>query len=219
MQTSPDIPKPRRGCLFYGCLTGTVCFLAILLALLLGLHQFRRMVSSYTDTKPSELPTVQISPERFTQLERRIENFQDAVRTGRSTPPLALTADEINALIEKDPKLSSVNGKVYVVIQDDHLQGDLSVPLEQLGLRIFRGRYLNGTAAFAISLRDGILNVSAQSIRVKGQPLPGVYMDRIRMENLAERMNEDVRASVALNRLQDIQVKDGKLILVPKVEK
>ena len=54
--------KPRRGCLFYGCLSGTVCLLAILIAFLLGLYQLKRMLNFYTDTHPVSLPTVQMSP-------------------------------------------------------------------------------------------------------------------------------------------------------------
>ena len=46
--------------------------------------------------------------------------------------------------------------------------------------------------------------------------MPWVYMNKLRSLNLAANVNEDPHASVALNRLQSIQVKDGKLILVPK---
>jgi hypothetical protein len=52
---------------------------------------------------------------------------------------------------------------------------------------------------------------------VKGKPLPGVYMDKLRSENIAESLNNP-RASVALKHLQEIRITDGKLVLVPKVE-
>jgi len=31
-------PKPRRGCFFYGCITGVVLLVIVLGALLVGLH-------------------------------------------------------------------------------------------------------------------------------------------------------------------------------------
>lgn len=211
--------KARRGCLFYGCLSGTVCLLAILIAFLLGLYQLKRMLNFYTDTHPVQLPSVQMSAGEIEAVKQRIENFQDAVRTGRPTEPLALNGDEINAMIQNDPNLAAANGKVYVAIDGNTLKGQISLPLDQLGLHIFRGRYLNGSGTFAVGLHNGGLLVTAQTLVVKGKPLPGVYLDKIRSQNLAASLGNNPRASIALSHLQDIRVTDGKLVLVPKVEK
>jgi len=193
-----------------------VCLVAILLAFLLGLHELKKMLAQYTGATPMALPTVQMSPEQIDQVQRRIDSFKDAVRSGRTTPPLELNADEINALIAADPNLRSVKGKLYVTIQDSHLKGQISLPLAQLGLPMFKGRYLNGTASFLITLQNGNLRVTPDAVLVKGKLLPWIYMNKLRSQNLAAKVNEDPRASVALNRLQRIQVKDGKLVLVPK---
>jgi hypothetical protein len=111
-----------------------------------------------------------------------------------------------------------VKGRVYVTIDGNRLKGQVSLPLAELGLPIFRGRYLNGTGIFAVSIHRGDLLVTADSLVVKNKPLPAVYMDKIRSENLAANLSSNPRASVALNHLQDVRVGDGKLILVPKVE-
>ena len=219
MSTSDTTPKPRRGFLFYGCLTGTVCLVAILLALLLGLHQFKKMLTWYTDTKPMELPTVQMSSEQYNALQQRLETFQEAVRSRRHTPPLTLTADDINGLIANDPKLRGLKGKLFVTIENSRLKGQISIPLQELGLGAFKGRYLNGVGTFSVSINNGLLTITPDVIVVKGKPLPGVYMDKIRAQNLADKLNEDTRASVALNRFQEIKVQDNQLILVPKEEK
>jgi hypothetical protein len=216
--TDPAAPKPRRGCLFYGCLSGTACLLIILVAFLIGLYQLKKMLNFYTDAGPTPLPTAHLSPAEMEQLKQRIETFQDAVRGGRPTPPLALTSDEINAFIQTDTNLARLKGKLHVTVEGDRLKGQVSLPLDELGLRIFRGRYLNGSGIFAISLQKGNLVVNADSIVVKGKPLPGVYMDKIRSQNLAENLNANPRASVGLNRLQEIHISDGKLIVVPKLE-
>lgn len=216
--TDPSAVKPRRGCLFYGCISGIACLLIILIAFLLGLYQLKRMLNFYTDSRPAALPSVQMSPAEIEQLRMRIENFQDAVRTGRPTPPLTLTSDEINAFIQTDTNFARVKGKLYVTIDGNRLKGQVSVPLDDLGLRIFRGRYLNGLGIFAVSLQKGNLIVTPDILVVKGKPLPGVYMDKIRSQNLAENLNNNPRASVGLNRLQEIRVSDGKLVVVPKLE-
>ncbi len=214
--TDPGPPKRRRGCLFYGCLIAIVCMLAILGALLLGVHTFKRMLNTYTDTTPMPLPTVQMSPAQIAQVQQRVDEFRDRLRAGLRTSPLALTADDLNALVASSPDLKAAKGKVYVSIEANRLRAQVSLPLEDVGLPRFRGRYLNGIANLGISLRDGILDVTAQNIVVHGKPLPAPYMNRIRRENLAAKVNENSRASVALNQLEDIQVKDGKLVITPK---
>lgn len=217
MAEQPTV-KPRRGCLFYGCITGVVCLIAMLLALLLGLHELRRMLNQYTDTKPATLPTVQLSPAQIDQVERRWDSFRDAIRASANPPPLELTADDINALIENDPDFRPLKGVLYVEIEGDELKGQLSVPMDQLELFRFRGRYLNGTGLFSLTFQNGLLRIVPEEIWVKGRPLPNVYMERIRRLNFAAQANENARSSVALNRLQSIQIKGGKLIIVPKVE-
>src|SRR5262249_30518452 len=145
-------------------------------------------------------------------------NFQDAVRTGRPTQPLTVSSDEINAFIQTDPNLARVKGKLYVTIEGDRLKGQVSIPLDDLGLRLFKGRYLNGSGIFAVGLQNGNLVVTPDVLIVKGKPLPAVYMDKIRSQNLAENLNNNPRASVGLNHLQEIRVSDGRLVLVPKLE-
>jgi hypothetical protein len=194
------------------------CLLIILLAFLLGLYQFKRMLNFYTDSQPAQLPSVQLSVAEMEQLKQRIESFQDAVRSGRPTPPLTLTSDEINAFLQTDTNFARVKGKLYVAIEGNRLKGQVSVPLADLGLGIFRGRYLNGTGIFAVGLQKGNLIVTPDVLAVKGKPLPAVYMDKIRSQNLAESLNNNPRASVGLNRLQEIRISDGRLVLVPKLE-
>lgn len=214
----PAAVKPRRGCLFYGCLGGTACLMAILIAFLLGLYQLKRMLTFYTDTGPTPLPAVQMTQAEIDQLKQRVENFQEAVRTGRPTPPLSFTAEEINAYIGSDPNLARLKGKLYVTIEGNRLKGQVSLPLDDLGLGIFRGRYLNGIGTFDVGLQNGILIVTPETLVVKGKPLPRVYMEKIRSQNLAANLNDNPRVSVGVNHLQEIRIRDGKLVLVPKVE-
>jgi hypothetical protein len=174
------------------------------------------MISEFTDVAPMPLPTVHLSAEDLDRLQRRIDSFKDAVRSGRPTAPLELTSDEINGLINSDTNMAGLKGKVYVTMDDGHLRGQLSVPLAQLGLSVFRGRYLNGTGTFSVSLQNGTLAVRPEAIQVKGKLLPWIYMNKLRDQNLADGVNNNSHASVALNHLQNIQVKEGKLVLVPK---
>jgi len=188
-------------------------------ALMVGLHYVRKMVNQYTDTRPMELPAVQMPPGEVDKLKQRFEAFQQAVREQRPARPLELTADEINALIASGPERQALKGKFYVSLEGDQLKGEVSMPLQEVGLSMFKGRYLNGSATFGLSFRNGALSVTPQTVNVKGKPLPEAYMQEIRKQNLAAKLGEEPGAAAVLQGLEDIRVKDGKLVLVPKENK
>ncbi|MGH7967919.1 MAG: hypothetical protein ACREIC_04245 [Limisphaerales bacterium] len=218
-----DDPKPpvattraRRGCLFYGCIAAVVCLVAILAAGLFGLHELRLMLEKYTDNKPLPLPSVSMAQAEYDQLERRVDNFRDDLRAGRQAQTLELSSDQLNALIARDADFNALKDKVFVAIDGQQLKAQISLPLRELGLPRLKGRYLNGKGTFSLSLRNGILDVRADELEVKGRPVPPTYMDAIRRQNLATSANDNPRASVGLNQLQNIEIRDGKLLLVPK---
>jgi hypothetical protein len=211
--------KPRRGCFFYGCISGLVLLVMVLGLLMAGLHYVRKMVNQYTDTKPMELPAVQMSQGEIDKLKQRFEAFQQAVREQRPANPLELTADDINALIASGPERQALKGRFYVSLEGDQLKGQVSMPLQEVGLSMFKGRYLNGSATFNLSFSKGTLSVSPQMINVKGKPLPETYMQEIRKQNLAAEFAKQPDAAPVLQGLEGIQVKDGKLVVVPKEKK
>ena len=206
--------KPRRGCFFYGCITSLVLLVIVLVGILAALHYAKKLVNLYTDTQPVELPTVQMPPGDVDKLKQRFAAFQDAVRGRRVTEPLVLTADDINALIASGPGQQDLKGKFYVNLEGDQCKAELSLPLN-----MFKGRYLNGSGTFNLAFRNGVLFVSPQTVTVKGKPLPENYMREIRKQNLAAKLASDPEAAAVLQGLEDIQVKDGKLLLLPKDKK
>jgi len=188
----------------------------VVLGGLFGLHYARKMFNDFTDDKPMAMPPIKLTPAEIDQLEQRIETFRQAVRNSKPTEPLVLTSDEINALLATDPDFSALKGKLYVTMSSDRVKGQLSVPMDSVGLPLFKGRYLNGTGMFEISLRNNRVRLTTMSFQVKGRAVPEVYMEQIRKHNLAEGINSDPRAAAALERLKDIKVQDGKLVVTPK---
>ncbi len=217
MTDLPNQPaNAGRGCLFYGGIAALVLFVLIIAGAIVGVRHAKKMLSDFTDPAPRPLPSVQTSPAETAALRKRVDDFRDAVRAGREPAPLSLNADEINKLIATDDDLAPLKGHLWVsAIEGDHIKVQMSAPLEQLGLPIFRGRYLNSDGRFAISLRSGLLFLKAQEMFVRGKPIPENYMQVIRAQNLAKPLNENRRVSVALDRLKSIELKDGQLIIVP----
>jgi hypothetical protein len=165
-----------------------------------------------------QLPAAHVPPAQLDELQSRVAAFELALRYGQPTPSLALTADEINILLETNPGLQPFKDKLRVSIVDGHLEGLISISLADLGLPFLRARHLNGKAIFTVLLEHGRLRVVADQIYLKGKPLPALMMRRVRQQNLAEKVNQDPRASIALEQLQAIEVKDGKLWVVPRAD-
>ncbi len=211
--------KPRKQLIRYGCLVGLVLLLMIVLGGLFGLYYAKKMFKDFTDSKPAELPQSPLSRAQIDQLQQRIDSFRQAVRQGTVSEPLKLSSDEINALIATDPDLKPLKGKLYVTLSGNKVEGQLSVPMESIGLRLFKGRYLNGTGIFDIALHNGKLRLHTLSFLAKGRRIPEVYMDQVRKYNFAENMNSDPRTAAALDWLSDIKVQDSKLVLQPKPKK
>src|SRR6266550_2575987 len=155
-------PKKPRGCFFYGCISGLALLLIMVFALLLGVYYVKKMFNEFTDTKPLALPVVQMSPAEIKALHERLDAFDKALKEHQPTPPLILTSDDINAWIATSSGGQSLTGRVYISIEGDQLKGQVSLPMERLGLGMFRGRYLNGAVIFALSFRNGVLHVTAQ---------------------------------------------------------
>jgi hypothetical protein len=219
MSETTTPPKAQRGCLFYGCIAGGVCLLAVLVTFLLLLRMANKALNQFTDTRPTPLPALHLSQPEIEETQRRFNIFRDAASAGRPTPALELTSDDINALLNNTPEFQEAKNKIYIKMENGQLQAQVSVPMSDLGLSVFKGRYLNGTGTFSVSLQNGQLTITPVEILVKGKPLPKPYMDKMRQQNLAMGINNNPRTSVAMNRLQDVQIRDGKLVLVPKQEK
>ena len=202
--------------MFYGALAGTVV-VVVLLGVYLGFHYAKGVVNQLTDTTPMPLPSTHLPEARMFELHDRVDTFRDAVRDDEATGPLTLSADELNALIATDPALASLKNHIYVSIDGKQLQAQISFPAEELGLDALRGRYINASGVFDVTLADGQLRVTAESLSAKGKAVPRHVMRRIAAQNLAGRFNEDPRAAAGLKKIRSIEVKDGKLIITPNM--
>lgn len=211
----------RRGCLFYGCLT---VFLLAVLAAVVGvftvryaLKQLGAMVEQYTDRAPLALPAVEFPDADYRSLEERLAAFGEGMNAGRSVEPLVLTARELNALIARSPGLADLRDKVRVRLEGGQVTGEISLPLDRMAevplLSRLKGRYLNGTAGFKVALDNGVLNVTLQSLHVKGQPLPEKLLGPLRQQNLAADLYKDPEQATRLSKFQRIAVTDGQVVV------
>jgi hypothetical protein len=207
-------PPRQRGCFFYGCLFAIILtLLAVVGGGIAVFMLYRYAVNTalpYTDTAPTPLPKVEMPPEEAKELHARVDAFREALDSGKPSEPLVLDSDDINVLIADNPDLRD---KVHVDVEGDKVNGQVSFPLEGIGLPAFKGRYLNGKATLKVSLEDGFLRVTLDALEVKGKPVPANFIDQLRSKNLAEDVARNPENAEAIRKLESIKVVDGKVIL------
>jgi len=216
---APPQPPKQRGCFFYGCITCVVLFLifgiAGFLALRYGLNKVTAIVEAYTETSPATLPSVQMPAAEYAELDKRLTAFQESLNGQKAEAPLVLTGNEINVLIANNPAWKPVKGKLYVTIEGDQIKGKVSIPMDELarvpGLSKLHGRYLNGSTSLKAQLQGGKLVVNMQSLEAKGQSPPENIMAQLRMQNLAQNIENDSKSAEIIRRLESIEIKDGKI--------
>ncbi|MEI6714653.1 MAG: hypothetical protein WCO60_12930 [Verrucomicrobiota bacterium] len=211
----PPLPAPkRRGCLFVGCLSlvGASLLLVIvgLFAIPAAIH---KLVDRFTQPQAAALPPIETSADQKAALFAKVKAFQDAIETHQPAPTLVLEKDELSALIANSPKSAELKDKVFVSIEGDQIKCALSYPLGKVGLMDFSGRFLNGTGTLKLSLANGVLLATLESLTVPQHDIPEAVMNEIRKENLASRVSDNVELSKVIQKLDRIEIKNSQLII------
>lgn len=179
-------------------------------------YALNRMVARYTAPAPVPVPRVEAEPEEIRAVQERFQAFADALQAGRPASALSLSERELNLLINHAPQAGEFKDHVHVAIVGNKLRGTLSLPLEKLGLRQLKNRYLNGVAEVKASLENGILLVTLDALEVNGQPVPERIMAGIRSQNLVKDLYKDAASVELLKKLEALEVEDGRLLIKPR---
>jgi len=190
-----------------------LCAFGLLVVLLgvSGYFGYRKLVSlrdQYTETKPLALPVTSYAQADLDAVKKRIDQFIEAGRGSATNAELSLSANDLNALLAS----SGLSNRIYVTLTNKSLNGQISVPLEDVGVRFLKGRYLNGSGVFDVGCENGELSVKVKAISVGGKPLPEYYMKNIRDVNYAQGVGTNAATQEALRRLQRVEIDDNRLV-------
>jgi len=228
--------KKGCGCWVWGCAGLMVGSLLLMGALSFVAFNFLNgQVEKYTDTEPDQIPAVEMEEEELERLQARIDSFTqrvapsdpdadpDAEPEDGEVPEaldespadeaevpleLVLTANEINALIHSNEDL---RGMMHVVIEDGHIQGKVSIPMDELPGG--KGRYFNADAEIEVSMEGGILIVQLVDATVKGESLPEALLGPMKEQNFAKDAYDDVQTAEILRQFDSIEVVDDAIHL------
>jgi hypothetical protein len=213
--SSAASPGKKRGCLFWAVVTGFV--LAVVAgAASYGAYRYakHRIVAVYTAPAPIDFTQAPLSPAELGDLDGRLAAFVHALRNKNPVEPLVITGEELTALVARIPDFQKLGGRARFSIADGEVQSDLSVPLERMG---FPGRWFNGSAAFGVTLENGVLIVRLRSASVKDEPIPGWIVRSLGGRNLAKDLYERPEIAGLIARLESIDLSNGRITLVPRL--
>ena len=136
------------------------------------------------------------------------EAVSDEAPPAAAVRELVLTAEEINALIAEE---EAFRNRVFISIAEGEITGEISVPTEKF-LPGSKGRFLNASATFEVTLEDGVLIVTMNAAEVKGEQVPETIMQEIRKENLAQELYKDPKNARMIARFESITVEEDKIV-------
>lgn len=197
-----------RGCLIWFLIVSALFLVVIGVGAYLGYRKLVSLRDTYTQINPVQLPATSYTRDELDDVSKRIENFTAASRSANTNAQLSLSAADINAWLWS----SGLSNRVYVSFTNSSLVGQVSVPLEDIGVRFLKGRYMNGAAVFDVGWVEGALSVKVKDISVNGFPIPEHYMSGLRNVNYAERYNTAGQNQNPLENISRVAIEDGRLI-------
>jgi hypothetical protein len=203
--------EKKSGC--RSCLIWMACIfmglaLVVGVATYLGYRQATKFMDRFAQKSPLTLPTVRYSQAELHTVKQRIDSFLVDARAGRTNVQLTLSADELNALVAD----SWFSNRVYITLVSNTVQGQFSLPFEQLGMPLFSGRYLNGSGTIAVGCIGGALAVSIEDFAVNGTKLPEHYLDWIRKQNFARGIGTNELTKESLQRIARVRAANDQLV-------
>lgn len=223
-------PPPRKsGCGLAGFGCGFGCLLVVILSVvaviglgIAGKKWVETKIDEYTsyEGKPVEAP--QATPEQIATAISKAEAFRDGMAEGGTPAPLELTGEELNLILWNDPEFSQLAGKAEVGIEGDRLHANISIPIDDLPLPegaladMLKGKYFNGEVGVKMGMASGQPALYLDSLSVNGTPVPEMFMSGLRSQNLLEEALKNPDASASFDRIEDIRVEGGRLIIIPK---
>ncbi len=210
--------KRGRGCLFYLAIILALAGVVVIAAAWAGTHYSKRIVNEFTASQSMPMADIELSSDERVRLNDQISEFGTALRDGKAVEPLTLTVPQANAWIATDTRVVSLRHHFeFRSFSADQISGTMSYPGEQLGLMPLRGRFINATGTFSLEVRSNRIQFNAVSLSTPGgKAFPPTFAQAIRMRNLAAELNAMPQITNALKGVQSIEVRDGKLIILPK---
>lgn len=216
--------KQGRGCFFYGCLSVVLIFIGVLAGVYFGTRKAVKMaVAAFTTNAPAVIPKLDLSTADREALVRSIQQQANAALRAGGTASIALGEKELNALLAQSSQSAAYASQFYLRPTGTQLQAQVSLPLDQFELwksftrklraKDLEGRFFNGVALLETGVTNGALRLIVKDLLVNGKSLPGEFTGRLKNFDLTANARADANTQALLSRVQDVAVRDGKVVI------
>ena len=204
----PPPPQRGMGCFAKGCLILTVFLIILAIAFVGGSYlAIRYLRSEYFPTTNVQLSMSMATEQEQKTVRARWDAFEKAARAGRPAR-IELTADDLNALIDSEPKL---RGKAHVSIDNNvgHLQ--VSIPITEA--KWLRGHYINAECNVQSAADGTPADARITLIVVNGR---SVGEEVLRWQYRSWSLRGYISDWSNDNNLERFEIEDGKVMLQTK---
>ena len=207
--------KKGRGCFFYGCVTTIVLFIAVVIGIFFAVrYGFKVLRDQYTSPQGVAVAPVRLPAADGDRAVKRVDDFKKSLQSGTALEPLELSADELDYVFRNSAKGSQFKDHAHLTITNDAIHAELSLPLGAFHPAL-QGRFFNGDAKFDLEVQNGAIVADLQSATVNGKDIPGEALSNMKQSMQWRPQSGDPEAPL-VNNLERIDIKDGKIVLVPK---
>lgn len=218
MESVSEIPsKKKRGRFFYGCLAFS--FLSILgigfatSGLWFAYKKIAPLFFEVTEDKPLAFPPELISESELQAVHTRIHRFLDDSEKSIPTPPLVLSAAEVNSLIQTDERLNILKDRLRIELYNGQIHALVSMPLDMLNRP---DRYLNGSAILTLDHNKKGPQLYLEHFEVHGKTMPEELMKQLRTVDLVQEAGRKSENRDFIELLDRIQIQNNQIVLFGK---
>jgi len=222
--STPPVPKKRGlGCLGCGCLV-----LALLVILFLALvagatYLGYTKVVGLTSATPASVPPFTASDDLYNTVKQKLAGFDHDVKNHQAAT-IHLSADEINAMIARNPNVSKNNIHAFVTLTSNEGRVQASLPTNEMSHGILKGRYFNFDASFEVNFdpQTKSVNLIPHALQFGDKVLMGSNSENAAsMRSLTPALNQSFNnlirqnpdSAALLDQAKSIEIKDGELVI------
>lgn|GEM_PF-1037839 len=229
-QTPVSPPLRKSGCGLggglgcgLGCLIAVAaCIALVVFGIVAAKNYFQKLVNEYTATEYVPIAAPQASPGQVAAALEKFDFYSAGMAEGGSPVTLTLTGKELNLILWNHPDFTPVAGKVNVAIEGDVLSGEVSVNFDEIPIpggffaKAFQGKFFNGEVSVKGGMEAGFPVLYLEALTVNGKEIPEAFLAGAKSQNLLEEAAKSPEALAFFERIEDLRIEDGQLIIVPK---
>jgi hypothetical protein len=215
----PAAPPKKKG---MGCL-GCGCLILVLLVILFfalvggGSYMAYQKMLGFTSMTPADVPKFTGTDDVYNTAEQKVTEFGQDLKNHQPAT-LHLNADEINALLDKNPDLARQNAHFFVTLTNDQAKVQGSMRTDAFAFGAMKNRYFNFNTTFGVHFNAAAKNIDIDlhDLQLSDTVIPANLIPTMQTEmtvflNLT--LQKDAAGNNLLQQAKSIAIENGELVV------